>query len=113
MLDRLRSRHRLQGPRHIALWLTEFGVQTDPPDYLFGSPIKRVPTYLGMSERIAMGQRRVCSYFQYHLADDRTTSGFKSGLRSYTGKANPGIYQEYRLPIYVRRSGRSAVDFWG
>src|SRR5256885_17265434 len=25
----------------------------------------------------------------------------------------PGINQEYKLPIFVRRSGRSGVDFWG
>ena len=113
VVDKLRARHRFAGPAHLPLWLTEFGVQTDPPDYLFGSPIKRVPTYLGMSERIAMRNRRVYSYSQYPLVDDRTTSGFQSGLRFYSGKAKPGIYQEYRLPIYVRRSGRSAVDFWG
>jgi hypothetical protein len=113
MLDRLRARHRFAGPARIPLWLTEFGVQTDPPDYLFGSPIKRVPTYLGMSERIAMRNSRVYSYSQYPLVDDRTTSGFQSGLRYSNGTAKPGVYNEYRYPIYVRRSGRSAVDFWG
>ncbi|HEX4719517.1 MAG TPA: hypothetical protein VH300_13370 [Thermoleophilaceae bacterium] len=113
VVDRLRARHRFSGPAHPPLWLTEFGVQTDPPDYLFGSPMKRVPTYLGMSERIAMRNRRVYSYSQYPLYDDRTTSGFQSGLHFYSGKTKPGIYQEYKLPIFVRRSGRSGVDFWG
>ncbi|MEA2494716.1 MAG: hypothetical protein QOJ29_2627, partial [Thermoleophilaceae bacterium] len=113
VVDRLRSRGRLAGPSHPPLWLTEFGVQTDPPDYLFGAPIARVPTYLGMAERIAMRNRRVYSYSQYPLVDDHTTSGFQSGLRFTSGKAKPGIYAEYQLPIFVRRSGRSAVDFWG
>jgi hypothetical protein len=113
VVDRLRARHRLGGPAHPPLWLTEFGVQTDPPDYLFGAPIKRVPTYLGMSERIAMRNSRVYSYSQYPLVDDRTTSGFQSGLRFTNGKPKPGIYQEYRLPIFVKREGRSAIDFWG
>src|SRR4051794_39506751 len=113
VVDRLRARHRFAGPRRPPLWLTEFGVQTDPPDYLFGAPIKRVPTYLGMSERIAMRSSRVYSYSQYPLVDDRTTSGFQSGLRFNNGNAKPGIYQEYKLPIFVRRSGRSSVDFWG
>jgi hypothetical protein len=112
VVDRLRARHRLAGPAHPPLWLTEFGVQTDPPDFLFGSPIKRVPTYLGMSERLAWRNQRVYSYSQYPLFDDRTTSGFQSGLRFYSGKAKPGIYQEYKLPIFVRRSG-SGVEFWG
>jgi hypothetical protein len=113
VVDRLRARHRFAGPARVPLWLTEFGVQTDPPDYLFGAPIKRVPTYLGMSERLAWRNSRVFSYSQYPLVDDRTTSGFQSGLRFYSGKAKPGIYQEYKLPIFVRRSGRSAVEFWG
>jgi hypothetical protein len=113
VVDRLRARGRLAGPRKPPLWLTEFGVQTDPPDYLFGAPIKRVPTYLGMSERIAMHNHRVYSYSQYPLVDDRTTSGFQSGLRFNNGNAKPGIYQEYRLPIFVRRTGSSSVSFWG
>jgi hypothetical protein len=112
-VDRLRARHRFSGPAHPPLWLTEFGVQTDPPDYLFGAPISRVPGYLGISERIAERNSRVYSYSQYPLYDDRTTSGFQSGLRFFGGKAKPGIYQEYQLPIYVMRLGRSRVDFWG
>jgi hypothetical protein len=113
VVDRLRGRGRLSGPSHPPLWLTEFGVQTDPPDYLFGAPIKRVPTYLGMSERIAEHNRRVYSYSQYPLVDDRTTSGFQSGLRFNNGRPKPGIYQEYKLPIFVKRSGSSSVSFWG
>ena len=112
-IDRLRAKHRFAGPRQIPLWLTEFGVQTDPPDFLFGSPIKRVPTFMGMAERIAMRNSRVYSYSQYPLVDDRTTSGFQSGLRFADGKVKPGVYNEYRYPIFVRRSGRSGVQFWG
>jgi hypothetical protein len=111
--DRLRARGRFSGPRRPPLWLTEFGVQTDPPDYLFGAPIKRVPTYLGMAERLAEHNSRVYSYSQYPLVDDRTTSGFQSGLRFNNGNVKPGIYQEYKLPIFVRRSGSSSVSFWG
>jgi hypothetical protein len=112
-IDRLRARGRLAGPKRLPLWLTEFGVQTDPPDFLFGAPIRRVPTYMGMSERIAVRNSRVYSYSQYPLVDDRTTSGFQSGLRFTNGKSKPGIYTEYRYPIYVTRSGRSAVHFFG
>lgn len=113
VVDRLRAKKRLAGPRRPPLWLTEFGVQTDPPDYLFGAPIKRVPTYLGMSERLAMRNSRVYSYSQYPLVDDRTTSGFQSGLRFNNGKPKPGIYNEYKLPIFVDRTSRSALTFWG
>jgi hypothetical protein len=113
VVDRLRARKRFSGPKRPPLWLTEFGVQTDPPDYLFGAPIKRVPTYLGQAERIAARNSRVFTYSQYPLVDDRTTSGFQSGLRFNNGQEKPGIYSEYKLPIYVAKSGRSAVSFWG
>ena len=43
VVDRLRAKHRFAGARHLSLWLTEFGVQTDPPDYLFGAPMVLVP----------------------------------------------------------------------
>jgi hypothetical protein len=112
-IDRLRARGRLGGPKRLPLWLTEFGVQTDPPDYLFGAPIKRVPAFLGMSEQIAVNNSRVYSYSQYPLVDDRTTSGFQSGLRFANGKPKPAIYAEYRYPIFVTRVGRSAVRFFG
>src|SRR5947209_3969550 len=85
VVDRLRAKHRLSGSKRLPLWLTEFGVQTDPPDYLFGAPIKRVPAYLGMSERLAERNSRVYSYSQYPLVDDRTNSGFQSGLRFANG----------------------------
>jgi hypothetical protein len=111
-LDRISARHRLAGPPRIPLWLTEFGVQTDPPDYLFGAPIKRVPGFLGASELLAFRNSRVFSYSQYPLVDDHTNSGFQSGLRFSNDKAKPGIYLEYKLPIYVRRSG-SGVEFFG
>jgi hypothetical protein len=112
LVDRLRARHRFAGPRRMPLWLTEFGVQTDPPDYLFGAPIKRVPTYMGMSERLSYRNSRVLSYSQYPLVDDHSNSGFQSGLRFLNGKAKPGVYAEYQLPIFVRRSG-SGVEWFG
>lgn len=112
-LDRLRARKRFSGPKRIPLWLTEFGVQTDPPDFLFGAPIARVPAYLGLSERLAFRNSRVASYSQYPLVDDSTNSGFQSGLRFSNGKPKPGIYNEYKMPIYVTRSGSSKVGFFG
>jgi hypothetical protein len=112
-LDRLRSRNRLSGPRRVPLWLTEFGVQTDPPDFLFGAPIKRVPAYLGLSELLAFRNARVVSYSQYPLVDDSTNSGFQSGLRFSNGSPKPGVYNEYKMPIYVRRASSKSVDFFG
>jgi hypothetical protein len=111
-LDRLRAKGRFAGPQRIPLWLTEFGVQTDPPDYLFGAPIKKVPGYLGQSERLAYRNPRVVSYSQYPLVDDRGLAGFQSGLHFASGKPKPAIYLEYKMPILVRARG-SSVEFFG
>ena len=117
-LDRLASRRRIS-PRRMPLWLTEFGFQTDPPDP-FGTSIKRVPGYMGESEWIAFRNRRVASWSQYPMVDDRSSGtgfsccpGFQSGLHFQDGRAKPGVYTQYRFPIHVTRSGRSKVTVFG
>jgi hypothetical protein len=103
----------------MPLWLTEFGFQSDPPDP-FGTPLRRVPAYLGESEWIAFANSRVASYSQYPLVDDRSHGtgfsccpGFQSGLRFQDGKPKPGVYTQYRFPIHVTRSGGSSVTVFG
>lgn len=117
-LDRLASRKRIS-PRRMPLWLTEFGFQTDPPDP-FGTSIRRVPAYMGESEYIAFRNRRVASWSQYPLVDDRSSGtgfsccpGFQSGLHFQDGKTKPGVYTQYRFPIHVVRTGRSKVTVFG
>jgi hypothetical protein len=51
-LNLLDRRGRL-ATRRMPVWISEFGFQTDPPDRLFGSPIGRVPGFMGESEWIA------------------------------------------------------------
>lgn len=109
-LDRLSSRKRLVA-RRMPLFLTEFGFQTDPPDRFFGSPLKRVPGYMNYSERLTWGNSRVMTYSQYPLVDDGNTAGFQSGLRFADGRAKPGIYLAYRMPIWTRRAGSRTEVF--
>ena len=94
------------------VWLTEFGYQTNPPDF-FMTPLGKVPGFMGMSEWLAWRNRRVVSYSQYLLRDEADRSGFQTGLRFNGGRAKPGVYKAYRLPFFVRLRGTRRVNVWG
>ena len=109
-LDRLRG--RLAAGRGMPLWITEFGFQTRPPDR-YATPLRKVPGFMAQSERIAFGNKRVASFSQYPLVDDRARGGFQSGLRFANGKAKPRVYNAFRHTIYVRRLSGSRVEVFG
>ena len=116
-LDRLGRRGRVA--RGLTLHLTEFGFQTDPPDRL-QTPIRRVDDFLAESEYLAYRNPRVGSWSQYPLVDDAAKgtglerfSGFQSGLRFADGQAKPDIYQDYRLPLHVRRLSSTRIEVFG
>jgi hypothetical protein len=110
-LDRLSARHRL-ARRRMPLWITEFGFQSSPPDR-YATPIRRIPGFMGQSERIAFRNGRVASYAQYPLVDDPALGGFQSGLRFKNGRAKPGVYAAFRHAFYVVRRGGARVEVFG
>ncbi len=115
-LDIARRRGRVSGGR-LPIWITEFGFQSNPPDR-FASRIRRIPGFMGLSELwLAQRNRRVKSYSQYSMTDTPIVGGdtgtWQSGLRFANGRAKPGVYDAYRLPIFVRQLGPSAVEVRG
>jgi hypothetical protein len=113
-LDRLSNAHRFQSHR-MPIWISEFGFQTSPPDP-YATPLGRVPDFLGQSEWLAYRNPRVASYSQYPLVDDPLTgggAGFQSGLRTHKGKKKPGVYDAFRLPLFVQRRSSSVVEVFG
>ena len=111
VLSKLGSKKRLQ-TRSMPIWITEFGFQTNPPDR-YASPIKKVPGFMGQSEFIAFKNRRVASYSQYPLIDDKgRDTGFQSGLRFSSGKKKKGVFDAFRHPFWAHRSG-SRVELFG
>jgi hypothetical protein len=109
-LDRMHSKRRL-AKRKMPLWITEFGFQSSPPDR-YASPLRRIPGFMGQSERIAYKNRRVASYSQYPLLDDADLGGFQSGLRFKSGKAKKGVYKAFAHTIYAVKRG-SRVEVFG
>ena len=93
-------------PRHLPIWFTEFGYQTDPPDATLGVPYARQAAYLNEADAIAAADPRVVAVSQYLLVDDRDVFGFQSGLRRYGTLAAKPAYAAYRLPLWVTRRGR-------
>jgi hypothetical protein len=115
-LDIARRKGRIGGGR-LNVWNTEFDFQSNPPDP-FGARIKRIPGYMSESEWIAWRNPRVASHSQYLMYDapleSRADIGlWHGGLRFNSGKPKPGVYEAYRLPLFVRLLGPRAVEVWG
>jgi hypothetical protein len=109
VLSKLRAKKRVKSS--LPIWITEFGFQSRPPDP-YATPIKKIPGFMGWSEFIAFKNRRVASFSQYPLVDDRDVQGFQSGLRFHNGKKKPGVFDAFRRPFYARKVG-SRVELFG
>ena len=103
-LDRIANAHRLVTKR-MPLWITEFGIQTRPPDP-YAPPVNKVPGYLGESEWFAYRNPRVASFSQYPFLDDplgRNGGGFPVRAAHEQGQA-----QAQRLPRVQAAAVRAA-----
>jgi len=110
-INKMRARGRIGS--YWPIWITEFGFQSRPPDP-YGSPIKKIPGYMGEAEWLAYKNSRVRSFAQYPLVDDRgTVAGFQSGIRKSNGKPKPFVFAAFRRPFYARYSGSSVELFGG
>lgn len=98
--------------RKAAIFSSEFGFQSDPPDP-DATPLRRIPEYLNVSEYLSFKNPRVATYSQYLLIDDTHVDAFQSGLRRSNGKVKPGVYDAYRLPIVVVNRSARTVTVWG
>jgi len=118
-IDALARRGKL--PRHLPIWITEFGYQTKPPDPFQGTPIKRAAAFMDESEWISFRNPRVRAYSQYTLFDDppRPGSGpliwssWQAGLHFRNGKQKPYVYDAFRLPVFVRTLSANRVEVFG
>jgi hypothetical protein len=110
VLKRLELALDRAGRRATPVWVTEFGVQSTP-DTTLGVPLAQQAEYRSISERLLRADPRVAATAQYLLTDDAAQSGFQSGLIMASGRPKPSL-DEFRLPLAVRRSGRTAL-LWG
>ena len=116
-LDRAANAGRL--PRKLLIYNTEFGLQSNPPDFTVSTTPVRQAALINEKEEYSYRYGRLKSYSQYLLNDDPPRpggrsvrwSGFQTGLRFPNGKKKPA-YSAYRFPIVVHRRGRG-VSIWG
>jgi hypothetical protein len=113
-LDRAGSARGL--PPHLKIYLTEFGIQSEP-DRISGVSFERQPAYYAISEHIAYVNPRVALFSQYLMRDDQPREegyrfrGFESGLRRSNGTRKPA-YRAFPNPLAVERYGPTDV-LWG
>jgi hypothetical protein len=116
-LDIARRKGRIGGGK-LSVWDTEFGFQSNPPDP-FQTKLSRIPGFLSESEWISYRNPRVASYSQYTMVDTPVGSRgdlfgtWQGGLRFASGRQKSGVYESFRLPLFVRLLGPGAVEVWG
>jgi hypothetical protein len=103
-------------PRRLRIYLTEFGIQSEP-DRISGVSFERQPAYYAIAEHMAYVNPRVALFSQYLMRDDQPREegyrfrGFESGLRRSNGKRKPA-YRAFPNPLAVERYGPTDV-LWG
>jgi hypothetical protein len=103
-IDRAAHQRRLSG--RLPIYLTEYGVQTNPPDRFAGASLRNQAKWLNESDWMAWNNSRIASVGQYELRDERALASFQTGLRFKNGKAKPGL-AAYRLPIWAVKRGKT------
>jgi hypothetical protein len=98
-------------PRRRPIFLTEYGIQSRPPDRKATS-LRGQAKWLDQSARLVWSDRRVKSTAQYELFDVSDTDEFNMGLRTATGARKPA-WAAYRFALVATRLGRRAVEIWG
>jgi hypothetical protein len=103
-------------PRRLKIYLTEFGIQSEP-DRISGVSYERQPAYYAIAEHMAYVNSRVALFSQYLMRDDAPREegyrfrGFESGLRRSNGARKPA-YRAFPNPLAVERYGPTDV-LWG
>jgi hypothetical protein len=110
VIDEGARRRRLPG--RLPIYLTEYGLQTNPPDRYSGVSPSLAATWLNQSDWIAYNNPRVRSVAQYELRDERSLATFQTGLRFKDGRAKPGL-AAYRMPLWVEPVSGGRTMIWG
>jgi len=93
------------------IWLTEYGYQTNPPDFFGVAPTLQA-SYIGEAAMRAYQLSGVSLLIQYLLKDEPQLDRFQTGLFTVHGTPKPA-YSAFRFPLaqVSRRGTRTAL--WG
>jgi len=74
-----------------AIWITEYGYQTNPPDTFFGVSWDKQATYLRQAYEIAHANPRIDLFTWFLLKDSPSIDGWQSGLITADGRKKPSF----------------------
>jgi hypothetical protein len=94
----------------LPIYVTEYGIQTRPPNRRYGVPLSKQAMWLNEADYLAYKNRAIHSVAQYELLDGSDTGVFTTGLISHANIAKPS-FEAYRLPIWASRV-RSHTSLW-
>ncbi|HEX8054943.1 MAG TPA: hypothetical protein VF517_18310, partial [Thermoleophilaceae bacterium] len=104
--------------RKAPIYITEFGISTNPPDTKYGVPLERAAAHLNQADRYMWLDKRVRMVSQFEYEDDVALNPptFQTGLRyGSTGLPKPSL-GAYRLPVFVLpdpKKSKTRAIVWG
>lgn len=94
------------------IWLTEYGYQTNPPDWILGVSRRLQAKYVGEAALRAWQQARVTILIHFLIRDEPGLGGWQSGFFTVDGKPKPAL-RAFGLPLAeISRRGHRVV-LWG
>ena len=85
------------------IWITEYGYETNPPDWTFGVSWDRQARYMREAYTIARRNPRIDMMLWFLVRDELRETGWQSGLVSAGGRRKPSFYEFQRLAEGVRK----------
>jgi len=129
LLDDLSAKTGGKIPKGLALYMTEFGFETNPPDPFNGVSLANQADYDTSGELLAYSNPRIAAQAQFLLRDVPPVAGRKPNTKAYWFTYQSGLFfadgrpkpaaVAYQLPFVALRSGvdpgtgTSKFNFWG
>ncbi len=123
-LDVIFGRYGRHPPGGLAMYLTEWGYKSNPPNPYVKTSLSQQAAWLNQGEYMTWKDPRVRALSQFLLVDDTPHAGKRVGSREYWATFQTGLmyvnnglkpaYSAFRIPIWVPdpRHG-SGVLVWG
>jgi len=124
LLDSLSAKTGGKIRKGLALFMTEFGFETNPPDPLNGVSLANQADYNTRGEFIAYSNPRIAAQAQFLLRDVPPVAGRKPNTKAYWFTYQSGLFlangqpklaaSAYQLPfLALRGSSPSVYSLWG
>jgi Glycosyl hydrolase catalytic core len=108
-IDRLvREVTRLYGRKRI--WITEYGYETNPPDFAFGVSWARQAQYLTQAFRIARAHPRIDLMLWFLVRDEFRLQGWQSGLVADDGQRKPAFAAFRQVSLRARAEAEALEE---